>query len=154
MNTPRSHDRAKQLVHGLSLYLPTTPDILHRAKQTSSHRKACAKECVCLLTDLVVVVGLKTTERPVVNHLTVLLPSTCAKAKHSGASKVKVSTCVPSVSHPLAAPSTHPIPSGDPSPHQHRSHPSVRCHMVPAPTPHCPDLEWPLSCVPKTMHRS
>ena len=50
-----------------------------------------AKKCICLLTDLVVVVGLKTTERPVVNHLTMLLPSTCAKAKHSGAFKVKAS---------------------------------------------------------------
>ena len=39
-----------------------------------------------------------------------LLLSTCAKAKHSGASKVKVSPCVPSISHSLAALALTPSP--------------------------------------------
>ena len=83
-------------------------------------------------------------ERPVINH-----PTLCQS--YSGASKVRASPCVPGVSHSLAAPSTHPIPSGDHLPDRHRSHSPVRCHTVPAPT--CrPDLEWPLSGAPKTMH--
>ena len=39
--------------------------------------------------------------------------------------RLQASPCVPSVSHFLAAPSTHPIPSSDHSPDRHRSHPPV-----------------------------